>query len=67
MQRKKFTLKGHIPKMSGMQLLCKHFKMGDVEIGSGFEFLAKSFICKTSTLKVKNSQEYNLCISVTKK
>ena len=53
--------------MSGMQTLHKHFNTVDAEVGSGFDPLANPFIPKTSTLKVKNSQEFNLHISTTKK
>eukprot|EP00957_Ditylum_brightwellii_P155173 11812648-Ditylum_brightwellii.AAC.2 len=41
--------------------------MADAEVGSGFDPPAIPFIPKSSTLKVKNSQEFNLCISATKK
>eukprot|EP00957_Ditylum_brightwellii_P044013 3340418-Ditylum_brightwellii.AAC.1 len=41
--------------------------MANAEIGNGFDLPAIPFIPKTSTLKVKNSQEFNLCISATKK
>eukprot|EP00957_Ditylum_brightwellii_P143199 10910978-Ditylum_brightwellii.AAC.1 len=53
--------------MSRMQNLCKHFKTADADVGSGFDPFAIPFIPKTSTLKVKNSQEFNLCIFATKK
>eukprot|EP00957_Ditylum_brightwellii_P157408 11980505-Ditylum_brightwellii.AAC.1 len=53
--------------MSGMQTLCKHFKTAGAEVGSGFDPLAIPFIPKISTLKVENSQEFNLCIFATKK
>eukprot|EP00957_Ditylum_brightwellii_P159867 12169228-Ditylum_brightwellii.AAC.1 len=41
--------------------------MADAEVGSGFNPPVIPFIPKTSTLKVKNSQEFNICISATKK
>eukprot|EP00957_Ditylum_brightwellii_P076757 5834023-Ditylum_brightwellii.AAC.1 len=53
--------------MFSLQTLHKHFKTADAKVGSGFDPPAIPFIPKTSTLKVKNSQECNLCISVTKK
>eukprot|EP00957_Ditylum_brightwellii_P190243 14480615-Ditylum_brightwellii.AAC.1 len=53
--------------MSRMQTLHKHFKMTDAEVGSGFDAPVIHFIPKPSTLKVENSQEFNLCISTAKK
>eukprot|EP00957_Ditylum_brightwellii_P196523 14973651-Ditylum_brightwellii.AAC.1 len=41
--------------------------MTDAEVGSGFDPPVIPFIPKTSTFKVENSQEFNLCISATKK
>eukprot|EP00957_Ditylum_brightwellii_P014641 1103231-Ditylum_brightwellii.AAC.1 len=53
--------------MSGLQTLPKHFKTADAEIVSGFDPPVIPFIPKPSTLKSKNSQQFNLCISATKK
>eukprot|EP00957_Ditylum_brightwellii_P144631 11017859-Ditylum_brightwellii.AAC.1 len=53
--------------MSGMQMLCKHFKMADAEVGSGFDPPVIPFIPNLSPLKLENSQEFNLCIFATKK
>eukprot|EP00957_Ditylum_brightwellii_P180125 13721010-Ditylum_brightwellii.AAC.1 len=50
-----------------MLTLCKHFKIANAEVGSGFDPPAITFIPKTSTLKTENSQEFNLLISATKK
>eukprot|EP00957_Ditylum_brightwellii_P183323 13964104-Ditylum_brightwellii.AAC.1 len=41
--------------------------MADAEVGSGFDTPAIPFISKPSTLKIENSQEFNLYISATKK
>eukprot|EP00957_Ditylum_brightwellii_P092485 7042651-Ditylum_brightwellii.AAC.1 len=41
--------------------------MADTEVGSGFDPPVIPFIPKPSTLKIKNSQEFNLCIFATKK
>ena len=53
--------------MSGIHTLHKHFKMADAKVGSGFDPPVICFIPKPSTLKVENSQEFNLCIFTTKK
>eukprot|EP00957_Ditylum_brightwellii_P181212 13803444-Ditylum_brightwellii.AAC.1 len=53
--------------MSSLHTLYKHFKTVDSEVGSGFDPPAIPFFPKASTLKIKNSQQSNLCISVTKK
>eukprot|EP00957_Ditylum_brightwellii_P142396 10849173-Ditylum_brightwellii.AAC.1 len=53
--------------MSGLQTLHKHFKTADAEVGSGFNPPVIPFIPKPTTLKIKNSQKFNLCISATKK
>ena len=41
--------------------------MADAEVGSDFDPPIIPFIPKASTLKIENSQEFNLCISATKK
>eukprot|EP00957_Ditylum_brightwellii_P095423 7268314-Ditylum_brightwellii.AAC.1 len=41
--------------------------MADAEVGSGFDPPFIPSIPNTSTLKLENSQEFNLCISATKK
>eukprot|EP00957_Ditylum_brightwellii_P032925 2496557-Ditylum_brightwellii.AAC.1 len=53
--------------MSSLQTICKHFKITDAEVGSGFDPPAIPFLPKPSILKVENFQEFNLCISTTKK
>eukprot|EP00957_Ditylum_brightwellii_P034167 2589187-Ditylum_brightwellii.AAC.1 len=53
--------------MSTMLALQKHFKTANAEVGSCFNSLVIPFIPKPSTLKTENSQEFNICITVTQK
>eukprot|EP00957_Ditylum_brightwellii_P136650 10421244-Ditylum_brightwellii.AAC.1 len=50
-----------------MHTICKHLKTAVAEVGSVFDLPAIPFIFKSSTLKVEDSQEFNLCIFATKK
>eukprot|EP00957_Ditylum_brightwellii_P157171 11962175-Ditylum_brightwellii.AAC.1 len=53
--------------MSLMANLCKHYKRSDAEKGSRFNPPAIQFIPKATTLKLDNTQEFNLCVSPTSK
>eukprot|EP00957_Ditylum_brightwellii_P029845 2257901-Ditylum_brightwellii.AAC.1 len=53
--------------MSVLVNLRKHYKSKDTESGSGFDPLAILFIPRALSLKMENTQEFTLWVSLTKK
>eukprot|EP00957_Ditylum_brightwellii_P114662 8743985-Ditylum_brightwellii.AAC.1 len=50
-----------------MANLCRHYKKSDAKKGSRFDPPAIPFISKATILKTDNTQEFNLCDSLTSK
>eukprot|EP00957_Ditylum_brightwellii_P111761 8524518-Ditylum_brightwellii.AAC.1 len=53
--------------MSAKQNIRQHFKTADAEVGSSSDPPSIPVVPKATTLKAKNAQDFNLCMSISNK